>query len=612
MTANDITAMKPIRRFSVLVVCYGDYLDLSRRCINSFLEQRTLGEGLDRCFDLLVGANECSEATLAYLRSLYAEGLIDTLVCSRKNLNKDPMMRLLNESTKTDYILCVDDDTHVRTGWDQALLSFLRAQEPFDLAGMVCYALPPLSYWRFTSQRPWYTGRRPDTYLTWFAVGGCYLVSTALLLGHNYPDKAMVKKHADLLLGELVAEQQGTLVAFPDELLRYFSISDAPRRGSGEAQSDLRPADPVTGEAYSVSPTSFRPTRLHLEIDALHTHLTTGQALVDSNDWTAALSQFEQALNFASEVSHLGLHGQVYFLAGKACLALGNKDKAETYLRSAFSRRPDIQEISLLLARLRLDEGDLQGAIPFVRSALYVAPELGSSISIQQLTVPQLIIGLQQIGQHALASRLGNANQKVEHSEQSDRMTKTDEHLLPLPDHIRKRRSDSQAPKAPIELGMKHFRAGELESAISSLEEQLQLFPSDRVLCDALFTAYVSRADELLDANRTDDALNKYQRAIRIATFISQPERAVLVGLQAARAADRCGDTTTATSLLTHLRQLKPFNTEVLSNLGAVLSHAGRREEALSCLQFALQLDPKHRGAKRHLAELEVSEQEPL
>ena len=235
-------------RFSVLVGCYGDYPQLSLRAVASLLQQcRDRGR-----FELLVGCNEVGAETRDQLQNWYAAGAIDGLVLSRANRNKDPMMRVLLEMARSPWVLWLDDDSHVLDGWDTQLTGFIEREAPFDVAGHIFFIDKWPEYRRYLRARPWFDGE--DAYLepghrdrAWFATGGVFLARTAFLRRHNFPDRSMVKRYDDVLLGDLVSQQHGRLVHFPPELMDRLRIGDADRRGSGEGADGWLDVNPVTG-----------------------------------------------------------------------------------------------------------------------------------------------------------------------------------------------------------------------------------------------------------------------------------------------------------------------------------------------------------------------------
>src|ERR1051325_7795661 len=100
--------------FSVLIGCYGDYPQYSLRAVRSVLDHCVSREG----FEVHVGCSEAGQRTLAELQQLFTAGELDSLVTARSNINKDPMMRVLLDLASAQYILWMDDDSHVLPEWD--------------------------------------------------------------------------------------------------------------------------------------------------------------------------------------------------------------------------------------------------------------------------------------------------------------------------------------------------------------------------------------------------------------------------------------------------------------------------------------------------------------
>ena len=119
--------MKP--DISVLIGCYGNFSreGISRCAPVESVVQRDEREQIE----VHVGCNACGARTIARLRELLDAGDIDTLIESRRNLNKDPMMRLLVDLSRAPYVLWMDDDSHLLPGWASPFLEFLGKQKPF-------------------------------------------------------------------------------------------------------------------------------------------------------------------------------------------------------------------------------------------------------------------------------------------------------------------------------------------------------------------------------------------------------------------------------------------------------------------------------------------------
>jgi len=222
-------------RISVLVGCYGGWPQYSLRAVDSVLDHCNRREA----FDVYVGCNESSSEILTALRTYLDQERIEALVESRRNINKDPMMRVLLEMCETEYALWMDDDSHVLPGWDEHIIRFIEANRPFDAAGHVFYIndrTPELT--AFLRTRPWYRSPEFERDPIWFPTGGLFLARVEWLKKHHFPDRAMIKKQDDVLLGELICQQGGVLCDFGKDrgVMDRIVISDGDRRGSGEGE----------------------------------------------------------------------------------------------------------------------------------------------------------------------------------------------------------------------------------------------------------------------------------------------------------------------------------------------------------------------------------------
>jgi hypothetical protein len=238
-------------KLSILLCLYGNYHDLSLRAVHSVIDTDK-----ERACGIYVGMNQCCPTTVAGVRRLTDAGFIDGLIESRGNLNKDPMMRLLIDFVDTPFLVWMDDDSYVLPGWQVAFDRFLTGcGESMDVAGHVFYSHRCPEYREFCRKRPWFIGDdhwlEPDhADRVWFATGGLWLARTSFLRQHGYPDRCMVKRMDDLLLGDLISQQHGRLIHFSNEIMSCIRISDAGshgRRGSGEGSDGWLNVNPRTG-----------------------------------------------------------------------------------------------------------------------------------------------------------------------------------------------------------------------------------------------------------------------------------------------------------------------------------------------------------------------------
>ena len=232
-----------MKLLSVEIGCYGDFPQYSLRAVRSVIEHCVHRHD----FDVHVGLNRCCRETVLEVRNLIDAERIESVIECRENINKDPMMRLMIERIQTPYMLWLDDDSHVLPGWDETLLAFIRQRHPFEAAGHVFFSGRSPEYQQFLRQRPWWKGE--EHYLesghreiVWFATGGFFVANVAFLREVNFPDRAMVKKQDDLLLGDCISQNRGRLIDFGQnrEIMDRIRISDGNRRGEGEGTDGWR------------------------------------------------------------------------------------------------------------------------------------------------------------------------------------------------------------------------------------------------------------------------------------------------------------------------------------------------------------------------------------
>ena len=264
----------------VLVCCYGDHPDISDTCI------RRIYDLADDIKDLriIVGVNQGSPATIQKLRQLYDRGVISVLVESKENRNKDPMMRVLLEHVNEEYFVWFDDDTYpLQMGWDTKTKSVI-ADGPFEAAGFVhvTHRKAYVGYLDFLQARPWFESIEKfslakDPNLLNSAVfphGAFWIGRTNFLRKNDFPDRLMVKKADDMLLGELIAQKGGRLKPIYDMWDVWIAVNKGPRRGNGETGADgwkgiVVPQIKLFPEGLTIYPTGGMCNRLRNIISAI-------------------------------------------------------------------------------------------------------------------------------------------------------------------------------------------------------------------------------------------------------------------------------------------------------------------------------------------------------
>jgi hypothetical protein len=251
---DDVMDPRPV---TICVLTYGDYPRLVRRTLESIRFHCARS-----AYRLVVGANAPGRETESYLRGLEAEGAIDRLILSRRNLNKNPMMRRMFREVDTEYVWWFDDDSYV-TGPDALPERIRRAREAPArevLWGHVFFFGDERDFSggadvrTFVRRAPWFRGLEPPSWEPggkgeadfegkgtgdgrWFFVtGGCWFMRTRAIRDLDWPDRALVKRADDILLGEAV-RQQGW--EFRDIGPAGVEINTEPRRGTGEDRATM-------------------------------------------------------------------------------------------------------------------------------------------------------------------------------------------------------------------------------------------------------------------------------------------------------------------------------------------------------------------------------------
>jgi hypothetical protein len=232
--------MKP--GFSVCVLIYGDYLALSRRCLDSVFA----GLNHKRVIDVRVGLNEASDRVRDYVlgKLQHEHTSVPKFVyepTDRENVLKYPLMRRMFYDDKrpieASHIMWFDDDSCL-VGLPGLRLSWWgKVWEAVQFAHMVG------DLWSLHFQgkvkegiqaQPWYTGKPwldlNGKDIMRFATGGWWAAQTEIIQKHNYPWPELEHNGGDCTLGELLRQQGLTLHRFRDGL---WINADAKGKQSG-------------------------------------------------------------------------------------------------------------------------------------------------------------------------------------------------------------------------------------------------------------------------------------------------------------------------------------------------------------------------------------------
>lgn len=203
-------------KFTVCILCYGNYPALARKCISSLLQSLP-----ENRLDLRIAANKVSPETMAYLQSVPATKIYE----QKENAYKYPVMRRMfydeEYPLKTNYLLWLDDDTWVANPkWasDLALTIISSHSQGYGMYGAPYHH--NIANYRKKGNNPatwfreanWYKGisfksrgngpESPNGSIIDFAVGWCWAASVEALRKADIPDKRLQHNGGDITIGE--------------------------------------------------------------------------------------------------------------------------------------------------------------------------------------------------------------------------------------------------------------------------------------------------------------------------------------------------------------------------------------------------------------------------
>jgi len=204
--------------FSVLVLTYGHYEQLTRRCLNSILKTATKEVVADVRVGMNAVGDDSRETVKTFARAMANCGIPVTTYESARNVYKYPMMRKMlydpDGSPPAELVMWFDDDSYLidprGTDWWGKTHSAVWNQAA--VAGSIYY--PTYSWTKpeqvaFTAQ-PWYGGQ-PCSNKPKFATGAWWVADLGFLKACDYPSLELKHNGGDVLLGEMCRQQGAVL-----------------------------------------------------------------------------------------------------------------------------------------------------------------------------------------------------------------------------------------------------------------------------------------------------------------------------------------------------------------------------------------------------------------
>ncbi len=237
-TEMETRVMQP--PVTICVLCYGPYVDLHKRCLDSIMN----GTPLEH-YKLRLGLNEVCQETKDYIYGQVQNALQDRLTVfdSPENIMKYPMMRRMffdqDRPIDTRWVVWFDDDSYVTApDWLQRLSHAMADYEQTHVMFGKRY------FWhlrgnqeQWIKQAEWYTGlpikidrQHGNRLKVDFATGGWWAIPFEWLRKMNWPDPRIYHNGGDVMMGEALRQQGGDVKNYEYGV----AISKAKRRGYRE------------------------------------------------------------------------------------------------------------------------------------------------------------------------------------------------------------------------------------------------------------------------------------------------------------------------------------------------------------------------------------------
>lgn len=225
---------------TVYVLCYGNYITIHRRVLNSLVRYLPHDEAR-----VVVWGNELGSVSRGYIEAALRSFKSSWFYAYDGNMPKYKVMRKLwhedqETAPQTPWILWLDDDTYIsQPDWWKKTQDFLGERADTQYAGQLWYVHHLPGQWDFIKESSWFKGVPPEMLPTRagppkpgirFATGSYLWLRTDTMRLLNWPDQRLNHNGGDTLLGEAV-RQHGV----PRRHCAYgVLVNKAKRRGFSE------------------------------------------------------------------------------------------------------------------------------------------------------------------------------------------------------------------------------------------------------------------------------------------------------------------------------------------------------------------------------------------
>lgn len=215
-------------KLSVCALFYGDYPALASRLLDSLIVS---GPQPDALMDIRFGLNAVGRATRDLIFDFCGRRMLSAPCYVYEpyvNVGKYPLMRRMFYDVKRPLgpqVMWFDDDSYLcdcRAAWWNGLAFSLQPARVAMVGAVHCIS-PRGRQFEGIRQQPWYTGSGLKTGFDnrerfQFATGAWWVGKTDFITCWNYPFPEVFHNGGDSILGELVRQQQRTIVHPGDAL----------------------------------------------------------------------------------------------------------------------------------------------------------------------------------------------------------------------------------------------------------------------------------------------------------------------------------------------------------------------------------------------------------
>lgn len=225
--------------FSIGVLCYGNFPELAKRCLESI--QLSVSANHKVVKDVRIGMNQCSSETWKIVRTQAMQMPVPVYsFTTHGEAYKYPIMRIMlyrSLPIHSTHWMWFDDDSYVKPGTDAEWLTALAdklddARDSISLLGYRYYLTKGFRAGQVDGikRQGWYDGRPVHEKRAPFFQGGWWAASYSLMQSWSYPFRELRHNNGDVLLGQLSYQQRWKELVIP-EASGPVASNKAPRRG---------------------------------------------------------------------------------------------------------------------------------------------------------------------------------------------------------------------------------------------------------------------------------------------------------------------------------------------------------------------------------------------